>query len=90
MIWLDVFLLSLIIGLLLGLVIIVAVFLYLMTLRRELRLRMRAVPKGKTLVLSRRDIGPIIGTDLVVEFEKLPDDEADNAKSEDTLDESGG
>jgi hypothetical protein len=82
--------LSLVIGLLVGLGIILAASRYLMSLRRELRLRMKAVPKGKTLVLSRRDIGPIIGTDLVVEFEKLPDDEADNAKSEDTLDEAGG
>jgi hypothetical protein len=82
--------LSLVIGLLVGVGIILAVSRYLMSLRRELRLRMKAVPKGKTLVLSRRDIGPIVGTDLVVEFEKLPDDEADNAKSEETLDEAGG
>ena len=81
--------LSLVIGLLVGVGIILAVFRYLVGLRRKLRLRLKAVPKGKTLVLSHRDIGPIIGTDLVVEFEKLPDDEADNAKSEDTLDEAG-
>ena len=82
---------SLVIGLLVGLGIILAVSRYLMSLRRELRLRMKAVPKGKTLILSHRDIGPIIGTDLVVEFKKLPEEEeADNAKSEDTLDEAGG
>ena len=85
----DGFLLSLIVGLMVGVGVIAAVFLYLRGLRRELRLRMKAVPKGKTLVISHRDIGPIIGTDLVVEFEKLPEDEADNAKSEGTLDEAG-
>ena len=85
----DGFLLSLIIGLLVGVGIITTVFLYMMSLRRELRLRMRAVPKGKTLVLSHRDIGPIIGTDLVIEFDKLPEEE-DNAKSESSPDETGG
>jgi len=85
----DGFLLSLIVGLLVGVGIITTVFLYLMSLRRELRLRMRAVPKGKTLVLSHRDIGPIIGTDLVIEFDKLPAEE-DNAKSEGSPDETAG
>ena len=86
----DAFFLSLVIALLFSLGLVAVMTWYLITLRRHVSSIVNAIPKKKTLVLSHRDIGPIIGTDLVVEFEKLPEDEVDNAKSEGTLDEAGG
>ena len=86
----DAFFLSLVIALLVSVGFVGVMVWYLLSLRRHVSSIVNAIPKKKTLVLSHRDIGPIIGTDLVVEFEKLPEDEADNAKSEDTLDKAGG
>ena len=78
----DTFFFSLFIALFFSLGMVVVIAWYLMSLRRQLRIVAKVRPKGKTLVISHRDIGPIIGTDTVVEFEKVPEDaEPDNAES---------
>lgn len=84
----DTFLVSLFIALIFSLGMVVVIAWYLMSLRRQLRMMTKVRPKGKTLVISHRDIGPIIGTDTVVEFEKVPDDEPDRAKFDEVLDEN--
>ena len=84
----DPFLLSLFIALIFSLGMVVVIAWYLMSLRRQLRIVAKVRPKGKTLVISHRDIGPIIGTDTVVEFERVLDDEPDRVKSDELLDEN--
>ena len=85
----DPFIFSLFIALFFSLGMVVVIAWYLMSLRRQLRIVAKVRPKGKTLVISHRDIGPIIGTDTVVEFEKVPDDaEPDNAESDALRDEN--
>ena len=85
----EAFFLSLVIALLFSLGLVAVMTWYLITLRRHVSSIVRAVPKKKTLVLSHRDIGPIIGTDLVVEFEKVSDDaESNNVESDVLRDEN--
>ena len=85
----DAFFLSLVIALLISLGFVGVMVWYLLSLRRHVSSLVRAVPKKKTLVLTHRDIGPIIGTDLVVEFEKVSDDaESNNVESDVLRDEN--
>ncbi|HLC11172.1 hypothetical protein E6H16_01370 [Candidatus Bathyarchaeota archaeon] len=81
----DAFFLSLVIALLFSLGLVAVMVWYLLSLRRHVSSIVRAIPKKKTLVLSHRDIGPIIGTDLVVEFEKVPEDAESDAVESDVL-----
>ena len=81
----DAFFLSLVIALLFSLGLVAVMVWYLLSLRRRVSSIVRAIPKKKTLVLSHRDIGPIIGTDLVVEFEKVPEDAESDAVESDVL-----
>ncbi len=84
----DPFFFSLLIGLFFSLGMVVVIAWYLMSLRQQLRIVAKVKPKGKTLVISRRDIGPIIGTDTVVEFEEAPNDESDRTELDALLDEN--
>jgi hypothetical protein len=85
----DPFFLSLFIALFFSLGMVVVIAWYLMSLRRQLRIVAKVRPKGKTLVISHRDIGPIIGTDTVVEFEKIPGEtESDSTEVDEFQDET--
>jgi hypothetical protein len=75
----DPFVFSLFIALFFSLGMVVVIAWYLISLRRQLRIVAKVRPKGKTLVISHRDIGPIIGTDTVVEFEKIPGENQSNS-----------
>jgi hypothetical protein len=85
----DPFVFSLFIALFFSLGMVVVIAWYLISLRRQLRIVAKVRPKGKTLVISHRDIGPIIGTDTVVEFEKIPgENESNSAELDEFQDEN--